>query len=55
MIRDCGRGFMQRTGGEAGSAAGVELEKAVQRHAWFHRKPGSCRVSEKGPLRGMRL
>jgi hypothetical protein len=50
MIRGCGCRFMQRTRGEAGSEAGVELEKAVRRHAWFHRKPGSSRVNENCPL-----
>jgi len=55
MIRGCGCEFMQRTRGEARSEAGVELEKAVRRHAWFHRKPGSSRVSENGPIRRMLL
>jgi hypothetical protein len=52
-----GCGFMQRTRGEAeaGSEVGVELEKAVRRHAWFRRKPGSSRVSESGRLQAMLL
>jgi hypothetical protein len=55
MIRGCGCGFIQRTGGEAGSGARVELEKAVRGHTWFRRKPSSSGVSENGPLPAMRL
>jgi len=30
-----------------------EPRRGVRRHAWFHCKPGSCRVSEDGPLQAM--
>src|SRR5271166_6284228 len=46
MIRDCGCGFMQRTRGEAGSEAGVELERAVQRRTWFRRRLDSSIATE---------
>src|ERR1700737_3731668 len=44
---------MRRTRGEAGSEAEVEPRRAVRRHAWFRRRPGSSRVREDGLLQRM--
>jgi len=44
---------MQRTGGKAVNEAGVAPKRVVRRHSWFHRKPGSSRVSGDGRLQAM--
>ena len=39
---------------EVESGAGVARQQAARRRAWFHRTPGSSRVSVAGPWKAMR-